>query len=146
MSNRIECYCGAVALRCEGKPVASVYCHCSDCRSAWLAPVADVVAFMPEQTTVERGEEALVQGVITPRMSNYSCGQCGALVYNTDRFGFRTTSGAMFRRANGGSLPEGFAAQIHIYYTERVLDIDDALPKFKDVPTDLGGSGDLWEP
>jgi hypothetical protein len=30
---------------------------------------------------------------------------------------------------------------VHVHYQESVLRIEDGLPKFKDVPKELGGSG-----
>ena len=34
-----------------------------------------------------------------------------------------------------------FAPQVHVNYSEAVLLMRDGLPKFKDFPTDFGGSG-----
>jgi hypothetical protein len=36
-----------------------------------------------------------------------------------------------------------FTAHMHIFYSEKVLKIADGLPKFKDLPADLGGSGEM---
>mmetsp|Transcript_18820 Transcript_18820/g.47053 ORF Transcript_18820/g.47053 Transcript_18820/m.47053 type:complete len:96 (-) Transcript_18820:799-1086(-) len=35
---------------------------------------------------------------------------------------------------------EGFKPDMHIWYEQRVMDIVDGLPKFKDVPGAFGGS------
>jgi hypothetical protein len=35
-----------------------------------------------------------------------------------------------------------FAPQLHVNYQEHVLPVRDGLPKMKDMPADLGGSGE----
>ena len=37
----------------------------------------------------------------------------------------------------------GFRPGLHINYAETVLPMRDGLPKFKDVPAEFGGSGEL---
>ncbi len=34
---------------------------------------------------------------------------------------------------------------LHIFYSERVMDIRDELPKYADMPEEYGGSGELIE-
>ena len=34
-------------------------------------------------------------------------------------------------------------ATLHIYYEEKTLSIPDGLPKYKDVPSEYGGSGEM---
>jgi hypothetical protein len=40
---------------------------------------------------------------------------------------------------------EGLAPKMHIFYENRVKDINDGLPHFKDLPKDFGGSGEMCE-
>jgi len=41
------------------------------------------------------------------------------------------------------SIPEfAFAPQLHVNYQDTVLHVKDGLPKLKDVPKELGGSGE----
>jgi hypothetical protein len=35
-----------------------------------------------------------------------------------------------------------FQPQLHVHYAEKVMAIRDGLPKMKDVPKEMGGSGD----
>ena len=35
---------------------------------------------------------------------------------------------------------------VHVHYSESVLPIDDGLPKYRDFPTEFGGSGELVPP
>ncbi len=32
---------------------------------------------------------------------------------------------------------------VHVYYADRTIDVKDGLPKFKDMPAEFGGSGDM---
>jgi hypothetical protein len=44
------------------------------------------------------------------------------------------------------TLPElKFSPGLHVNYAETVLPMRDGLPKFKDIPAELGGSGELMQ-
>lgn len=36
-----------------------------------------------------------------------------------------------------------FRPTMHCYYSERVLNVPDGLPKYHDYPTEFGGSGEI---
>lgn len=36
-----------------------------------------------------------------------------------------------------------FAPGVHVHYAETVLPMKDGLPKLRDIPAELGGSGDV---
>jgi hypothetical protein len=38
-----------------------------------------------------------------------------------------------------------FAPAAHLFYSERVMDVADGLPKFADMPEEYGGTGTLIE-
>lgn len=38
-----------------------------------------------------------------------------------------------------------FQPGLHVFYGQSVLSIADGLPKFKDIPAELGGSGETLE-
>ena len=38
-------------------------------------------------------------------------------------------------------LPQAFQPALHVHYGESVLRIQDGLPKQKDMPSEMGGSG-----
>jgi hypothetical protein len=38
-----------------------------------------------------------------------------------------------------------FAPQLHVHYQEAILPLRDGLPKFRDLPSELGGSGEMLE-
>ena len=42
------------------------------------------------------------------------------------------------------TIPDlAFAPGVHVNYAETVLSMQDGLPKFKDFPTEFGGSGEM---
>jgi len=46
--------------------------------------------------------------------------------------------------ANAATIPEfPFKPGLHVNYAEKVLTLKDGLPKFKDMPKEMGGSGVL---
>ena len=41
------------------------------------------------------------------------------------------------------TIPDfAFAPKLHVHYAEKVVSMRDGLPKFKDIPRELGGSGE----
>jgi hypothetical protein len=38
-----------------------------------------------------------------------------------------------------------FKANVHVNYQETVLPMHDGLPKFKDIPKEMGGTGEMIE-
>lgn len=103
----------------------------------------DFVAWKPESQTIVGGGEVVASHEFSAKMKVFFCGVCGSGLYHTNRLGVHSVSRSLFRHANGGSLPSGLEPQLHIHYGERVVDIADALPKFKDLPEPFGGSGEL---
>ncbi len=128
-------------MKADGSPAVAAYCHCVECRTARQTPVFDQVAWAPVQLTITAGEDKVVAYDYTDKMTVYSCGECGSRLFNTNAAGLKSTWQGLFRGANDGQLPEEFKSQVHLFYGERVIDIDDDLPKFRDGPEAFGGSG-----
>ncbi len=90
-----------------------------------------VIGELESQSVVARDYAAL----------RHSCAQCGSRVMNTP--------GGKGNDYMRGVFPvlcdtqDWFEPSMHIYYEERVVDIDDALPKYLDVPNEFNGSGRL---
>ena len=137
-----RCKCGSVRLKFQGAPVAAGYCHCVECRAARESDALDFVAWKPEQQEITKGNDKISTYDHTDKMTVYFCSQCGAGLYHTNVLGVHATSCSLFRNANEGQLPQGLEPQLHIHYGERVIDVADSLPKFKDLPESFGGSGE----
>lgn len=131
-----SCYCGAVAIEVTGAPLQTGYCHCDACRRYSAAPVAAFTLWKPEDVKVTRGEEFLGRYKSSEMSVRRFCTKCGGHVMVE-----HPTLGLVDVRT--GILPSlTFKANIHLNYEETVLPMRDGLPKLKDFPVSIGGSGE----
>ena len=129
-----HCYCGHVKVEVTGEPVLSAYCHCESCRTWHSAPMAALAAW-PEEAVTVHGDVVVSEKY--DQTQRTACPKCGGGVLTTKPgLGWKV----VYPLTLSGS---GFAYQpaAHIHYGERVIDFNDGLPKFMDVPEDAGGSG-----
>jgi hypothetical protein len=132
-----RCFCGAVELRLVGKPVAMGYCHCSSCREWSASPVNAFTLWDPSAVTVTRGAEQLASYNKTENSKRKWCKTCGGHVL-TEHPTFALTD---VYAATIENFP--FEPMLHVNYGETVLHLRDGLPKQKDFPKEMGGSGVL---
>ncbi len=132
---RGRCFCGAVELRVTGDPVAMGYCHCESCRSWSASPVNAFTLWQPGAVQVTKGAQQVATFNKTPNSCRKWCTSCG---------------GHLFTEHPGMGLVDVYAATIadfpfrpgiHVNYQETRLPMHDGLPKMKDVPHEMGGSG-----
>lgn len=132
-----ECFCGAVKLSVAGAPAAMGYCHCESCRHWSAGPVNALTLWAPDAVTVTQGAEHVGTYNKTPASYRKWCKLCGGHLY-TEHPGLGLTD------VYAAILPTlAFAPGVHVNYQETVLRIHDGLPKFKDMPKEMGGSGDV---
>lgn len=130
-----RCFCGGVAVRVVGEPVAMGYCHCTSCREWSAGPVNAFTLWAPSAVTVTRGADQLGAYAKTDNSIRKWCKACGGHVLTEHPgFGLVDVYAAMLPQ-----LP--FQPGVHVNYSETVLRIQDGLPKLKDFPKELGGSG-----
>jgi hypothetical protein len=131
------CFCGAVTLEATGAPEAMGYCHCRSCRSWSAGPVNAFTLWKPEAVKVTGGAAELASFAKTPASERQFCRKCGGhLMTVHPGFGLVDVFAA--------TLPElTFTPVVHVNYAETVLPMHDGLPKLKDFPAELGGSGEL---
>jgi hypothetical protein len=140
MSNQNEhgghCFCGSVAVRVVGEPAAMGYCHCESCRQWSAGPVNAFTLWPPSAVTITRGAEHLASYNKTPNSTRKWCTRCGGHVL-TEHPGFGLVD------VYAAVLPQlEFRPQLHVNYAETVLRMHDGLPKLRDFPKELGGSGE----
>jgi len=63
-------------------------------------------------------------------MQKHFCRSCGDTLFNTNSLGWRVVSQQIIARSNKGNLPEKLTSTKHFFYEQRVISIDDDLPKF----------------
>lgn len=130
-----NCFCGAVELTVSGEPVGMGYCHCASCRSWSAGPVNAFTLWKPEAVNVTRGAEHIGSFNKTPNSTRKWCTVCGGHLFTEHpTMGLTDVYAAVIP-----TLP--FVPGVHVNYQETVLPIKDGLPKLKDFPSELGGSG-----
>jgi hypothetical protein len=129
------CFCGAVQFTVTGQPAAMGYCHCDSCRTWSAGPVNAFTLWKPEALRVTRGADKIASFAKTPNSQRKWCKACG---------------GHLFTEHPQWELVDVYAALIkefpyqpgvHVHYQETRLPMRDGLPKMKDLPREMGGSG-----
>jgi len=143
MSNecRVQCDCGAVELSIVGTPIVHAFCHCVDCRALLNVPYHSVTAWKKECVSVIKGEDAL--SVFRHRemaMERFFCDHCGEVLFNTNVAGWRVVSQLLIAKCNDDELPAELRSDKHFFYTQRIVDVNDDLPKYL-----RGTDGPLYE-
>lgn len=130
-----SCFCGAVRLEVTGEPAGQGYCHCSSCRSWAAAPVNAFTLWKPDAIRVTAGEQHIGVFHKTERSYRKFCTQCGGHLMTQhphwDLIDVYAATIPAFRHTPG----------VHVHYQETVLPMRDGLPKMKDLPSEMGGSG-----
>ena len=118
-----------------GDPVGAGYCHCASCRS-WSARPGQRVHAVEARGGQGGWERPIGEYHKNERSYRQWCTVCG---------------GHLLTRHPQWDLVDVYAATIpsfpftpgvHVNYESTVLPIKDGLPKLKDFPEELGGSGE----
>jgi hypothetical protein len=131
-----RCFCGAVELKVVGEPAAMGYCHCTSCRQWGAAPVNAFTLWPPAAVEITRGAELLGSYRKAERSIRKWCQRCGGhLLTEHPTLGLVDVYAA--------TIPDvRFRPMVHVNYAETVLPMRDGLPKLKDFPKELGGTGE----
>jgi len=155
MSNYLgKCYCGAVEFSCDGDPFFTQHCHCNKCREIASISTRDIdkvgygftAAYLTSHFNIISGSDNLEE-IIRNNSKLLLCKSCHSLIYgisldpnkqagigiNVNNFLFNNLT------------PKSFSPVRHIWYDDRVVNISDNLPKFKDAPKEQFGSGELCD-
>jgi hypothetical protein len=126
-----------VELTVTGAPAAMGYCHCESCRRWSAGPVNAFTLWSPASVKITKGEANLGSYNKTPQSSRKWCKSCGGHVM-TDHPPFKLVD------VYAAVIPDfPFRPMLHVHYGERTLPIKDGLPKQKDMPKEMGGSGEI---
>ena len=132
-----RCFCGVVEIAVTGEPAVMGYCHCADCRAWSAGPVNAFTIWPPEAVRVTKGAEHVGSFQKSENTIRKWCTACGGhLLSEHPTWGVADVAAAVLP-----DLP--FEAALHVNYASTVLPMRDGLPKHKDVPTEMGGSGVL---
>jgi hypothetical protein len=130
-----SCFCGAVQLKVSGEPAGMGYCHCDSCRQWSAGPINAFTLWKPEAVEITQGAENIGSYNKTPNSCRKWCKRCGGHIL--------TDHPSMGLVDVYAAVIPGFPFQpgVHVHYQETKLRIKDGLPKMKDVPKEMGGSG-----
>lgn len=135
MPHKGHCFCGSVEIEVSGEPLDMGYCHCASCRSWSGGPVNAFSLWTPENVKVTKGADKVRTFKKSANAERQYCADCG---------------GHLMTRHPVWGLVDVFAATIptlafkpgvHVNYANSVLPMKDGLPKMRDFPEALGGSG-----
>ena len=130
------CFCGAVELEVTGEPVFSGYCHCRDCQAWSAAPINAFSLWKSDSVRITRGEADIGTFHKTENSYRKFCKVCG---------GHLMTEHPRMRLIDVyANLLQGFTHEptLHANYGSKMVSVSDGLPKFQDLPAELGGSGE----
>lgn len=132
-----SCFCGSVKITATGEPAGMGYCHCADCRHWSAGPINAFTLWQPSQVKVVAGAEHIDTYHKTEKSHRKWCKKCGGhLMSEHPGMGLFDVYAAI--------LPTlSFAPGLHVFYSEGMVRVHDGLPKFKDMPGDFGGSGEM---
>lgn len=131
------CFCGAVEIAVSGQPAAMGYCHCASCRLWSAGPVNAFTLWPRSAVTVTKGADKIGSHAKTAQSARKWCTNCGGHLM-TEHAPWDLTD------VYAAVIPSlDFAPALHVHYQETVLPMRDGLPKHKDVPAEMGGSGVL---
>ena len=137
MAHHGRCFCGAVEVEVEGSPEAMGYCHCNSCRSWSAGPVNAFTLWKPDAVRITAGEEHVATFSKTAFSQRQYCTRCGGHLMNRHpTIGLVDVYAAIIPTLT-------FTPGVHVNYAETVLPMRDGLPKLKDFPAELGGSGQM---
>ena len=130
-----SCFCGAVELTVEGDPAGMGYCHCTSCRTWSAGPVNAFTLWPPASVKITKGADNVASYNKTPGSARKWCKTCGGHLMTE-----HPTMGLIDVYA--ATIPSfAFKPGIHVHYQESVLRVPDGLPKMRDMPKEMGGSG-----
>ncbi|MEA2625896.1 MAG: hypothetical protein QOD06_1941 [Candidatus Binatota bacterium] len=144
---RARCHCGGVCYEVGVDPVDAKICHCRSCQTLHGAPMQWAAIFHKRDVRMTRGVEHLrfYSGVLRRAVREppckVSCVLCGTPIADEGRrmwLAFPT----LFEFSAKGEIPEAFRPTCHIFYGQRVADVDDGLPKWsghKNASEQIGG-------
>jgi hypothetical protein len=126
-----------VQIEVTGAPLEMGYCHCTSCRAYSGAPVSTYLLWKAEDVRVTEGEALIGRFNKAGFSDRQFCTKCGGhIMTGHPAHGLTDVHAAM--------LPGiAFRPTVHLNYAEAVLPIRDGLPKLKDFPAEVGGSGEL---
>ena len=132
-----RCFCGAVELIVTGEPFAMGYCHCKDCAEWSATPINSYSFWRFDQLEITKGIENIKTFSKTDHSMRKFCQICGGHIM-TDHPSSNLVDVFAVILENFSFKPT-----IHVNYESKSVSVKDGLPKFKDLPKEFNGSGEI---
>lgn len=131
-----SCFCGDVEFEVTGKPTVMGYCHCDDCALWSASPINSFSLWSPDSVRITKGEASV--GTFNKTEASYRkfCKVCGGHLM-TDHPDMGLVD--IYANVVPGLVHE---PTVHVFYENKTIPVIDGLPKFKDLPSEFGGSGE----
>jgi predicted GNAT family acetyltransferase len=129
-------FCGSVEIEVTGTPVFAGYCHCGDCQAWSAAPINAFSLWKSDDVRITKGEADIGTFHKTENSYRKFCKICG---------GHLMTDHPRMRLIDVyANLLQGYthAPTLHANYGSKTVTVKDGLPKYRDLPAELGGSGE----
>ena len=132
---RASCYCKAVQYEVRSDPVDAKICHCLGCQKLHGAPMQWAAIFHKHDVRITHGLEHLHfynRDLNKPERilpCKVSCALCGTLIADEGR-NMWLAFPSLFDFGDSPKVPKKFKPTCHIFYSTRVIDMDDDLPKW----------------
>jgi len=133
--SRASCFCNAVEYEVRSDPVDAKICHCLACQKLHGAPMQWAAIFHKHDVKITKGTEHLhfynsdlnKHERILP--CKVSCTGCRTLIADEGR-NMWLAFPSLFHFGGTSNVPEKFKPTCHIFYSMRIIDIEDDLPKW----------------
>ncbi len=130
-TNTGGCLCGEIRYECQGEPVVSFICHCTDCQQFTGSVFAAVVIFRKESFRILSGTPTkfAVTAESGKKVEREFCSKCGASLFEV------LEKRPDFIAVAAGSFDDkaAFKPARHIWTKSQVatIQVNDDLPKFE---------------
>jgi hypothetical protein len=132
---RARCNCGSVRYEVRADPVDAKICHCTECRVLHGAPMQWAAIFHKRDVRFTTGVENLRfynasqhrRDRVLP--CKVACACCGTPIADEGRDMWLAFP-SLFDFGAPPRVPQAFKPTCHIFYAMRMMDVDDALPKW----------------
>lgn len=113
------------------------YCHCESCRHWSAGPINAFTLWKPESVKITKGADNLGKYAKNESSHRRWCKTCGGHVLSEHPgMGLTDVYAAVIKDFK-------FEPHLHVHYGESVVAVRDGLPKQKDMPKEMGGSGTI---
>lgn len=113
------------------------YCHCNSCRAWSAGPINTFSLWAPEAVVITKGRDQISSFQKTDLSIRKWCRTCGGHLF-TEHPPWKLVD------VYTAIIPSlSFRPAVHVNYQETVLPMRDGLPKQKDLPKEMGGTGEL---